>query len=94
MVATHLGRDLPQEHTDKHITPVIENTPLRRIATPAEVADGVAFLCSNMASYIAGVNLPVCLRLRSLCLTVSNKFQRSTEDTQFINSSVLRCLYI
>jgi 3-oxoacyl-[acyl-carrier protein] reductase len=34
-------------------------TPLKRLVTPAEVADAIGFLCSSQASGIAGVVLPV-----------------------------------
>lgn len=34
-------------------------TPLKRLVTPAEVADAIGFLCSAQASGIAGVVLPV-----------------------------------
>jgi NAD(P)-dependent dehydrogenase (short-subunit alcohol dehydrogenase family) len=33
--------------------------PMRRYASPAEVAETVAWLCSDPASYITGVSLPV-----------------------------------
>lgn len=35
------------------------STPLRRFATPQEVAWAVQFLCSEQAAYISGINLPV-----------------------------------
>jgi NAD(P)-dependent dehydrogenase (short-subunit alcohol dehydrogenase family) len=45
-----LGRDL---------SAVINTTPLQRMIEPKEIADAVAFLCSDRASAITGVNLPV-----------------------------------
>jgi NAD(P)-dependent dehydrogenase (short-subunit alcohol dehydrogenase family) len=38
---------------------VAQQVPLRRLATPAEVAAAVAFLVSDDASYVTGVALPV-----------------------------------
>jgi 3-oxoacyl-[acyl-carrier protein] reductase len=35
-------------------------TPLRRLATPEDVARTVAFLCSDAAEFITGADLPVC----------------------------------
>ena len=35
-------------------------TPLRRLATPDDVAQAVVFLCSEAGSFITGVDLPVC----------------------------------
>lgn len=36
-----------------------EGIPMRRIADPREIADAIAFLCSERASYITGVSLLV-----------------------------------
>lgn len=36
-----------------------QKIPLRRIASPEEVADVVVFLCSNAASHITGADFPV-----------------------------------
>ena len=37
----------------------INKVPLKRFASPQEIAFAVGFLCSNNADYISGINLPV-----------------------------------
>ena len=37
----------------------ISNIPAKRFGKPEEVADATTFLCSEAASYINGINLPV-----------------------------------
>jgi 3-oxoacyl-[acyl-carrier protein] reductase len=39
--------------------PLIAATPMARLVTPAEIAEGIRFLCSDRASGISGVVLPV-----------------------------------
>lgn len=39
--------------------PILARTPLGRWGTPADVADGVAFLCTPAASFMTGVILPI-----------------------------------
>ncbi len=54
-IPTDLTADLPQDLVEK----AIEMTPLGRAGTPEEVANAVAFLASDEASYITGVVLRV-----------------------------------
>jgi len=54
-IPTDLTANLPQELIEK----AIEMTPLGRAGTPEEVANAVAFLASDEASYITGVVLRV-----------------------------------
>jgi NAD(P)-dependent dehydrogenase (short-subunit alcohol dehydrogenase family) len=44
---------------DEGVAAVAETVPLRRMATPTDVADACLFLASPMASYISGANLAV-----------------------------------
>ena len=37
----------------------IATTPMRRMGTPAEIGEAVVWLCSEAASYITGITLPV-----------------------------------
>jgi 3-oxoacyl-[acyl-carrier protein] reductase len=46
------GADIQREYA--------ENVPLRRVGTDQEIANVVAFLASDLASYITGAYIPVC----------------------------------
>jgi 3-oxoacyl-[acyl-carrier protein] reductase len=46
-------------HADQVKENWIQNTSLKRLGTPEEIANVVAFLCSDEASYITGQNLSV-----------------------------------
>jgi NAD(P)-dependent dehydrogenase (short-subunit alcohol dehydrogenase family) len=57
MIATALTSIITE---DPEFTKVAEQgTPLQRIGTPDDVADVIAFLCTDAASYITGQNLVV-----------------------------------
>jgi NAD(P)-dependent dehydrogenase (short-subunit alcohol dehydrogenase family) len=55
-----IGRTgLPQEAIDQFVKGVIERVPMKRFGQPEEVAGAVAFLASQDASYITGVEINV-----------------------------------
>lgn len=46
-------------HDDEARRGFDRNTPLGRVGTAADVAGVIVFLCSDLAAYVTGVNLPV-----------------------------------
>jgi NAD(P)-dependent dehydrogenase (short-subunit alcohol dehydrogenase family) len=50
---------LPQEAIDDFAKGVVERVPMKRFGQPEEVAGAVAFLASQDASYITGVEINV-----------------------------------
>ena len=55
----YITTDMTAELSDEHRDQLLANTPLGRLGTPADVADMVAFLCSERASSITGAGAPV-----------------------------------
>jgi 3-oxoacyl-[acyl-carrier protein] reductase len=47
------------ETIEEIFTDMGKESPMKRIARPEEVASAAAFLASEKASYINGINLPV-----------------------------------
>ena len=60
IVTPILGRTgLPQEAIDQFTKEITERVPMKRVGQPEEVAGAVAFLASQDASYITGVEINV-----------------------------------
>jgi 3-oxoacyl-[acyl-carrier protein] reductase len=55
VIETDMGRQMEQ----KALASFVENTPMKRIGTPEEVAQVVLFLASDMSSYITGQTIRV-----------------------------------
>ncbi len=51
--------DMFGQLTDEQRSAIADAVPLGRVATPAEVADAIAFLASDQAAYVTGVVLAV-----------------------------------
>lgn len=48
-----------QQNVDEIFKQMAEQSPMQRIAEPNEIAEAIAFLASDRASYINGINIPV-----------------------------------
>jgi 3-oxoacyl-[acyl-carrier protein] reductase len=48
-----------QQNVDEIFKQMAEQSPMQRIAEPQEIAEAIAFLASDRASYINGINVPV-----------------------------------
>ena len=57
-VRTPFVDDLCRKHPEREAW-YISTTPMRRMGTAEEIGEAVAWLCSDAASYITGVTLPV-----------------------------------
>lgn len=57
-VRTPFVDDLCKKHPEREEW-YISTTPMRRMGTPLEIGEAVVWLCSDAASYITGVTLPV-----------------------------------
>jgi NAD(P)-dependent dehydrogenase (short-subunit alcohol dehydrogenase family) len=57
LIETDMARDLLA--VSDQAKRAIAHVPMRRIGTPAEIAEAVAFLASDAASFVTGVVLPV-----------------------------------
>lgn len=53
---TELVRQLPVRARDVYA----HQTPLRRVASPQDIARAIVYLASDMADYVSGVTVPVC----------------------------------
>jgi NAD(P)-dependent dehydrogenase (short-subunit alcohol dehydrogenase family) len=57
-IRTPLVENLLRKHPDRKAW-YISTTPMRRMGMPGEIGEAVASLCSDAASYITGITLPV-----------------------------------
>ena len=54
-IKTPLNQDMPEEI----LLPIIEGHPMKRMGTPAEVAEAVVWLCSDYAGFVTGSVLTI-----------------------------------
>lgn len=54
-VDTPMTEELPDDIKDQ----IVSGIPMRRMATPGEIAQAVGFLCEDRTDYITGANVPV-----------------------------------
>jgi len=50
---------IPKEQLDKLIDAAAKSHPLGRVGVPEDIANAIAFVASNDASFITGINLVV-----------------------------------
>lgn len=50
---------MSQESVDAIFDQMASESPMKRIAEPAEIAQAILFLASSMGSYVNGINIPV-----------------------------------
>jgi 3-oxoacyl-[acyl-carrier protein] reductase len=55
-----IGTDMTDQLDEKTKADFLANIPLKRLATPEEVADATVWLGSNMSSYVTGQVISVC----------------------------------
>lgn len=55
VVLTEMGKSIPDEVRDQ----MLANIPLKRFGEPAEIANVILFLCSDLASYVTGQTIHV-----------------------------------
>jgi NAD(P)-dependent dehydrogenase (short-subunit alcohol dehydrogenase family) len=57
-IRTPFVEDLIKKHPEREAW-YISTTPMKRMGTPEEIGEAVVWLCSDAASYITGITLPV-----------------------------------